>query len=87
MNTQTVFQVGNSHVVSIPKHLMKDLSLKSGQKVIVEKVGENELIIRRQPSKRSQSKKTSILSDREFKTWLTQFLERDGEILDELATR
>ena len=84
MQTQTVFKAGNSYVVSIPKHLAKELNIKSGQKVSVEKTSDSNGIIIKRETKKS-SKESS--ADLEFKRWLKIALEEDKEILDELATR
>ncbi len=84
MNVQTIFQAGNSNVVAIPSQLMKDLDLKTGNKVIVDRLTDSDaLIIYPKKSKTNRLKPT----DREYQTWLNQFLKEDAELLDELATR
>jgi antitoxin component of MazEF toxin-antitoxin module len=84
MQTQSIFQVGNSNVVAIPAHLMKDLGLKNGQKVIVEKSPDTDGVIVT-PVGRTSKKPTKIT--KEFEQWLHSFLEEDKALLDELATR
>lgn len=84
MQTQSIFQVGNSHVVSIPSHLMKELGFKKGQKLIVEKSSDNEGIIVKPVS---VSVKSHSKISKEFEKWLNSFLNEDGQLLDELATR
>lgn len=85
MNIQTVFRAGNSNVVAIPKNLMDELDLKSGQKVILEKDPSNEALIIRKATKATKKTKGSV--SQEFKKWLKEVMIEDAEILDELATR
>lgn len=83
MSIQTIFKAGNSQVVAIPQELIKDMKLKTGQKVEVLKASEHEITIRKSPM--STSKTTKLNS--EFRKWLNNVLEEDAEILDELAVR
>jgi len=84
MQVQTVFKAGNSNVVAIPKHLAREINLKPGQKVIVEKVQNEEgLVIKK--LKKSEVKKPNV--DEEFKKWWKAFLKDNAEVLDELALR
>ena len=77
MQTQTIFKAGNSNVVAIPKHLMKELGLKKGEKVVVEKEkNKNSIMIKKVSGGKG-----------DFKKWLDVFLQENGDILDELATR
>ena len=70
MQVQTVFKAGNSNVVAIPKHLAREINLKPGQKVIVEKVQNEEgLVIKK--LKKSEVKKPNV--DEEFKKWWKVF--------------
>ncbi len=86
MQTQQIFHAGNSSVVAIPKHLLKDLNFKSGQKVVVEKTSDGDaLIIRKAVKPVVGSKKSSVTA--EFKKWLDIFMKENREILDELAVR
>ena len=83
MQTQTIFKAGNSNVVAIPKHLMKELGLKKGEKVVVEKEkNKNSIII-----KKVSGGKAEKIAKGDFKKWLDVFLQENGDILDELATR
>lgn len=83
MQTQIIFQAGNSSVVAIPKYLMEDLNLSVGSKVVVDKADDNSVIIKR--TSPSKTKKGYV--DAAFKKWLGVFLKENGEILDELAER
>lgn len=88
MQTQTVFQAGNSSVVAIPKHLMKDLKIKPGQKVFVEKSSDGETImIKKAVGKKIQAEgavgKTTLTP--EFKEWLDNFMIEYKPILKKLA--
>ncbi len=84
MQLQTITQLGNSDAVIIPATLMKDIGLKRGQKVIMDRLGDTEnLVIITKPTKKvSQSAVTA-----EFQTWLSSFLEEDKSLLDDLARR
>ena len=86
MQTQTVFQAGNSLVVAIPKHVAKDLNIRKGHKVFVDKSPEGDAIVIKHADKASAQKPTTHTS-REFNQWLDQFIQEDGELLDELASR
>jgi antitoxin component of MazEF toxin-antitoxin module len=83
MQSQSIFQVGNSNAVTIPPHLMKELGLKKGQEVIVDRLADTDAIIVTPKNKASSPK----LTEKEYKKWLTNFLEEDGDLLDELAVR
>lgn len=84
MQLQTITQLGNSDAVIIPATLMKNIGLKRGQKVVVDRLGDTEnLVIMTKPTKKiSQSAVTA-----EFQTWLSSFLEEDKELLNDLAQR
>ncbi|MFZ5933213.1 MAG: AbrB/MazE/SpoVT family DNA-binding domain-containing protein [Patescibacteria group bacterium] len=82
MQIQTVFRAGNSNVVAIPKDLSRELGIKPGQKVVIEKTEGEELVIRKA---RDRSKKIS--ADEEFRRWWKAFLKDNAGILDELAVR
>jgi putative addiction module antidote len=83
MQTQTIFQVGNSNAVTIPQHLMKELNLKKGQDVIVDRLTDTDAIIITSKSKSTTPK----LAENEYQKWLTSFFKEDGDLLNELATR
>lgn len=85
MDIQTIFQTGNSSVVSIPKHLMRELKLRKGEKVVVEKASDNAIIIRKKTKTPTSLAKSATES--EFNKWLNTFISENGEILDELAVR
>ena len=82
MQIQTVFRAGNSDVVVIPKSLGRELGIKNGQKVVIEKEGDRVVI-------EKLSKKTSRIDTqgKDFKRWWTEFLKENAKILDELAVR
>ena len=84
MQTQTIFKAGNSEVVAIPKHILKDLNLKLGQKVVVNKAPGIDAVIIQKVTKNKT--KTSAVGG-EFNKWLTNVLEEDKELLNELAIR
>jgi antitoxin component of MazEF toxin-antitoxin module len=86
MQIQRVFQAGNSHAVTIPKALVRDLGFHIGRKVIIEKAPDNTSILIKQSDDGNKKIKKSA-ADTEFRQWLNQFIEEDGEILDELANR
>lgn len=79
MQTQRVFQAGNSQVVAIPK----DFGFRVGHKVVVEKTPDGVFIRRAEGAKKSSKAK----SEAEFQSWLNVFIKENGEILDELAVR
>lgn len=81
MQTQVIFQAGNSSVVAIPK----SFGFKKGERVLVEKISDNEDAIA--IKKVSAKKANGSAASKEFKKWLTNVLEEDAEILDELADR
>lgn len=84
MNQQTIFQAGNSDVVTIPSPLMKQIGLKRGQKVIIDRLGDTEnLVIITKPQKKTAQSGVS----EEFQKWLSTFLEEDKELLNDLAQR
>ncbi len=82
MNIQTIFQAGNSKVVSIPPAFLTDLQIKTGDKVIVEKTSDDTLSIKKASSKPKSSK-----SQAGFNKWFKTFINENGDILDELADR
>ena len=86
MQTQTVFQAGNSLVVAIPKHVAKDLNIRKGHKVVVDKSPEGDAVMIKHADKASTQRPTTHTS-REFNQWLDQFIEEDRGLLEELASR
>ena len=87
MNTQTIFQAGNSIVVAIPKHIARDFKLEVGHQVVVDPSADGETIVVKPVKKTDKTAKGNRASDVEFQKWLNEFMEENGEILDELATR
>jgi len=86
MQIQQIFKAGNSSVVSIPKNLMKELGLKSGQKVVVGKTSDGSAFVVKKIDKVKKSK-SKLATTKEFNRWLKDVLKEDAEILDELAVR
>lgn len=84
MSTQTVFKAGNSNVVTIPKHLLEELSIKSGEKVSVQKSQSEDGILIKKANKSDQK---NISPEKNFKIWWREFLKENSEVLDELAIR
>lgn len=87
MQTQIIFQAGNSAVVAIPKDLMKDLKFSKGQKVEISKASDGESILIKKAGKTVSSSKKLPKVTAEFQKWMDTFMKENGEILDELAIR
>ena len=86
MQTQKVFQAGNSQVVAIPKDLARELGFHVGHKVIIEKTSDGMgLIVRR--ADEGMSKKAKTETNKEFESWLSTMLDEDKELIQELAKR
>ncbi|MEK7166499.1 MAG: hypothetical protein AAB874_06860 [Patescibacteria group bacterium] len=82
MAIQTFFQAGNSVVVAVPKSLMRELNIKVGQQVEVEKIPDVDAFVVRKKTKKIKGK-----VELEFKKWLETFVKEDAKLLDELAVR
>ena len=82
MTTQTIFQAGNSSVVAIPAQYLADMNMSTGHKVIIDKIDDDTIMIKKVSTKISNKK-----SDLEFQKWLGGFMAENAEILDELADR
>jgi antitoxin component of MazEF toxin-antitoxin module len=82
MTKQVIFQAGNSNVVAIPSQYLADMHLATGHKVIVDKIDNDTLVIKKASTKTSTKK-----SELEFQKWLGGFMAENAEILDELADR
>ena len=82
MYNQTVFEAGNSLVVTVPKEIVRKLNLKPGNRVVVGPLEGNRFHIEK-PAAIKPARKTA--SEKEFINWLDQTLKEDSEILDELA--
>jgi antitoxin component of MazEF toxin-antitoxin module len=85
MQTQTIFQVGNSNAVTIPPHLMKELNLKKGQKVTVEKTTEEDAVIIKPVSLKAKPNTINPGLTPEFKSWLDDIEEKESDIIKALA--
>lgn len=84
MQIQTVFRAGNSpFAVAIPTALAEEVRFKTGEKVVVQKMDEDAVVIRR--ARISKQNKTA--AEKEFETWIKRTLKEDAGILDELAVR
>ncbi len=81
MYTQTVFEAGNSLVVTIPKAIARKMNLKHGSKVVVSPTEENRFIVEKPVS----AKPVKKVAEKAHREWLKTFIEENSEILDELA--
>lgn len=79
--TLKVFKAGNSDAVVIPRPMLAELGIKTGQKMVVERVPDTEAILL-VPVK---AKKAKGPISGEFKKWLEGFLKEDALLLDKLA--
>jgi len=84
MDYQVVFKAGNSNVVSIPKKISKELGLKPGVRVVVEKDNNNSVVVKKAENSQKTTKKAS---SKEFDKWLKNVLKEDEKLLDELSVR
>lgn len=82
MTTQVIFQAGNSNVVAIPPQYLTELDWSTGQKVHIDKIDDETIII-----KKAIAKVTPKQSEVEFQKWLSSFMAENAETLDELASR
>lgn len=80
MLTQKIFKNGNSVAVVIPKQYLKELHLRDGSEVVVEKK-EQSLVIR--------SKKQELASDVDpkFMKMVDEFIQDHKDVLTELAQK
>mgnify|MGYP001589198452 CR=1 FL=1 len=78
---QTITQVGNSAGLILSKPLLEEAQIKIGTKVNISYKADMGGLFIEIPNKQLLSKSS------EFNTWLHQFMNENGEILDELATR
>lgn len=83
MLVQRLYKNGNSIAVTIPKEYLRDLKLKEGSEVVVEKDSEDGLII---ISGKKKDKTRSPITP-EFLKWLESFNKEYGSALKELAKR
>ncbi len=81
MKMQQIYQVGNSTVVTLPPHILKDMGWKKGQKVNIKSSNEGVLIVSEKKAPYS-----APITD-EFDAWSKTFFEEDGALMDELAHR
>lgn len=84
MQIQTVFKAGNSNVVAIPREFVDDYGFNTGLQVVVNTYDNGETLEIKKVKKTKPVKTSSKVSG-EFKKWLSDALEEDSEILDELA--
>lgn len=80
MFKQKLYKNGNSVVVTIPKGYMKDLNLRDGSQVIVEKRGD-ELIVT------SQKRQAAANVDVKFMKMVDSFIADHEDVLAELSKR
>lgn len=87
MQLQNVFQAGNSNVIAIPKHFVKELGFGIGKKVVIDKAPDGESLIVK-PVKTTHAKKSKYsATSKEFNEWLEHVIKEDAGIIDELAKR
>lgn len=84
MYIQKIFKAGNSDVVAIPKDIITSSGIKFGTKVSVDSPQKGVVVIRSQAKSKIKQSKTS---QAEFDQWLNQFMDENGGVLDDLATR
>ncbi len=77
---QKIIKVGNSAAITVSKDFLTKVGLRIGQEVSVETEGEIGMIVIK--SKEKDSEKTI---SPEFKTWLSDFMEKNKELLKKLA--
>ena len=88
MQTTTISQLGNSNAVILPSPIMREAKWRRGQKMTIDYISQtNSISVRPVEINRKTTKQSSRASDAEFQKWFDDFIEENGEILDELATR
>lgn len=88
MQTTTISQLGNSNAVILPAPIMQEAKWRRGQKMTIDYIPQTNSVSVRPVGKNGESaKQSSRASDVEFQKWFDEFIEENGEILDELATR
>ena len=80
MLTQTLYKNGNSVAVTIPRQFLKDLNLKAGAEVVVEKKGSVLHIS-------SKAKTLAEDVDPQFMKMVNDFVDEHEDVLQELANR
>lgn len=81
--TGKVFRAGNSDAVVIPRPMLLELGIRTGQEMVIERVPDTEAILVAPVKKKTVGSGVSA----EFKKWLTSFIHEDALLLDELAQR
>ena len=84
MFIQKAYKNGNSVVVTIPKEYLRDLNIRDGSELVVEK-DDNTRVLTVTKKKKAKGKREGV--NKEFKQWWDTFLKENSEILDELAVR
>lgn len=85
MDTQTIFRAGNSNVVAIPKHILREVGFKTGQKVVVQPTDDGVVIKKAKINNKSMVKSYSSKITPEFQAWMDGFLKKYGSTLKALA--
>ena len=84
----TMTQLGNSDAIIVPAPMMREAKYKRGQKFTIDYISQtNSFSVRPVEKSKASAKQSSRASDVEFQKWFDEFIEENGEILDELATR
>jgi antitoxin component of MazEF toxin-antitoxin module len=81
--TMTIFQVGNSAAITIPRDFFREMNFKFGQKLMLQPVPNTKKFVVSPVEKIKPKTGVSL----EFKKWLNNFLDEDGALLDELEER
>ena len=80
MQTQRLYKNGNSVAVTVPKQFLKELNLKEGSTVVVEKKGSKLYIT---PRKATLAKGVNV----KFMKMLDEFITDHEDVLKELSQR
>ncbi len=84
MQTTTISRLGNSSAVILPAPIMQEAKWRRGQKMTIDYVSQAGGVFIRPVTKASS---VPSRSEKEFQTWLSDFLKEDAQLLDELAHR
>jgi antitoxin component of MazEF toxin-antitoxin module len=81
MQTVKIFRAGNSDAVVIPRPLLREIGVRVGEEVVVEKVPDGKAVI--VTPVKDKTRKTPVKG--EFDRWFKMFLKENSGILDDLA--
>lgn len=83
MFVQKAFKNGNSLVVTLPKEYLRDLNIRDGSELIVNKEASQTVITIEHKDKRKKVRSTTITPD--FIKWMRSFDKEYHQALKELA--